>query len=257
MRRRSSLELADLRAVVALAEELNFHRAARKVELTQSGLTRVLARVEQHVGTCLFERRHSKRESVSLTEAGRFYVERTKLALAHTEGAVLAARETLNGVDHRIVVGKSPNADRRLTAVLRSMELPLYPRLRVDLQTRYAGELLACVRAGEFDLAVVTNPLEDALLTCTPLHCTPFTVAMPEDHKCANRKAVMLRDLAFTPWILIDRHVHSVHYDTFQRRARDLGIGPGKHPPHCRCRRGMRDGAADRRSGFSHSYRRC
>jgi len=226
MRRRSSLELDDLRAVVALAEELNFHRAARMVDLTQSGLTRVLSRVERHVGICLFERSHSKRESVSLTEAGRFYVERAKLALAHSDGAILAARETLTKVDHRIVVGRSPYVDRRLTTLLRSMELPLFPSLRVDLQARYAGELLACVRAGEFDLAVVTNPIEDAILTCTPLHCTQFTVALPEEHRCAKRKTVMLQDLVSTPWILIDRHVHPVHYDTFQNRARDLGIGP-------------------------------
>ena len=63
------------------------------------------------------------------------------MALAHSEGAVLAARETLQRIDHRVVVGKSPYADRSLVALVRSMELPLYPRLRVYLQTRFAGEL--------------------------------------------------------------------------------------------------------------------
>jgi len=69
MSRRPSLELDDLRTVVALAEELNFHRAGRKVGLSQPGVTRVLAKVERHVGTCLFERSHSKRHSVSPTDA--------------------------------------------------------------------------------------------------------------------------------------------------------------------------------------------
>ncbi len=148
------------------------------------------------------------------------------MALAHSEGAVLAARETLQRIDHRVVVGKSPYADRSLVALVRSMELPLYPRLRVYLQTRFAGELPGCVRAGEFDLAVVTNPLADAHLTCTPLCSKPFAVVLPEGHECVRQTAVMLKDLASTPWILFERHIHPTLYDSFRKRARELAIGP-------------------------------
>ncbi len=223
--RHSSLELDDLRAVVALAEELNFHRAARKVDLTQSGLTRVIARVERQVRACLFERSHSKRQSVTLTDAGRCYVERVRVAIAHWENADVAARETLNGVENLILAGKTQFADLRLVAVLRAIELPLYPKLRVDFRTKSADELLASVRSGEFNLAVITNPPKDVLLSFTPLRCTPFTVVLPEEHKCANKKEVMLKDLASTPWILIDRNVHFAHYDTLRHRAQELGVG--------------------------------
>jgi len=226
MRHHTSLGLDDLRTVVALAEELNFHRAARKVGLTQSAVTRIVARVERHAGTLLFERSHSKRHSVSPTDAGRFYVEKARLAIANSEGAVLAARDALNGIDHRIVVGRSPHADRRLVDILRSMELPLYPNLRVHLPTRYASELPACVRAGEFDLAVVTNPPEDAHLTSSLLRRTPFTVLVPEGHECARCKVINLSHLKSMPWIFFERHVHPALYDAFQNRAQDLGIGP-------------------------------
>jgi DNA-binding transcriptional LysR family regulator len=226
MRRHHSLGLDDIRAVVILAEELNFHRAARRAGLSQSGLTRVLIRVENYVGTLLFERNHSKRQSVVLTDAGRSFVEHVRMIVVLSESAAVAARETAIGIEHMILAGKSPFVDLRLIAVLRSMELPLFPKLRVDVQTTSADELLACVRTGELSLAVVTNPLEDAILSCTPLRCTQFTVALPEDHKCANKNAVTLKDLVTTPWILIDRRVHSAHYDTFRRRAKDLGVGP-------------------------------
>jgi DNA-binding transcriptional LysR family regulator len=106
------------------------------------------------------------------------------------------------------------------------MELPLYPNLRVHLSTRYAGELPACVRAGEFDLAVVTNPPEDPHLSTTLLSCTPFTVVLPEGHRCANDKGIKLSLLSSTPWVFFERHVHPALYDAFQDRARDLGIGP-------------------------------
>lgn len=226
MRHHTSLGLDDLRTIVALAEELNFHRAARKVGLTQSAVTRIVARVERHAGTPLFERSHSKRQSVAPTDAGRRYVEKARLAIAHSDGAVLAARETLKGIVHRIVVGRSPHADRRLIDILRTMELPLYPSLRVHLPTRYAGELPTCVRTGEFDLAVVTNPPEDAHLTSMLLSCTPFTAVLPEDHGCARNQSIKLRDLRAMPWIFFERHVHPALYDAFEGRARDLGIGP-------------------------------
>jgi DNA-binding transcriptional LysR family regulator len=225
MRRRPSLELDDLRTVIALAEELNFHRAARRVGLTQSGVTRIVVRVERHAGALLFERSHSKRHSVALTDAGRRYVEQVRLAIAHTDGAALVARETLNGIDHRIVIGKSIYTDRRLIAILRSMELPLYSKLQVTFETRLPGELPACVRSGELDLAIVSNSLEDMLLTGTVVRCTPFTVMLPEEHKCANKRTVTLEDLASTPWVLFERQIHPALYDTFLQRARGLGIG--------------------------------
>lgn len=226
MRHRPSLELNHLRTIVVLAEELNYHRAGRRVGLSQPGVTRVVARVEQHVGACLFERSHSKRQSVSLTDAGRTFVERTKVALAHSERAFLAARDSQSGIEREIVVGRSPHIDPRLVDIFRSMELPLYPNLRVHLQTAYAGELPGYVRSGEYDLAVITNPPDDPFLTSTLLSSSPFAVVVPENHRCAKSKIARLDLLKSTPWIFFDRQVHPTLYDTFLDRACNLGVGP-------------------------------
>lgn len=225
MRRHTlSLGLDDLRVVVALAEELNFHRAARRVGMTQPGVTRALSKVERHVGARLFERSHSKNQSVIPTDAGRHYVERARLAIAHSENAAVAARETLNGTNHRVTVGKSVFTDRRLLTILRSLELPLYPGLEVLLHTRSPGELPACVRSGEYDLAIVSNPGHDPFLSGTIIRCIPFTVVLSEEHKCANQATVTLKDLESTPWVMFERHLHPALYDTFLHRARELGI---------------------------------
>lgn len=188
MRHHISLSLDDLRTVVALAEELNYHRAARRVGKTQSGVTRAVARVERHVGTRLFERSHSKNHSVSTTDAGILYVARARLAIAHSESADLAARDSLHGVTHRISVGKSVFTDRRLLTILRSIELPLHPGLEVLLHTRSPAELPACVRSGEFDLAIVSNSVEDSLLSGTIVRCVPFTAMLDE-----KRLSVLIR----------------------------------------------------------------
>lgn len=223
-RHKLSLGLDDLRVVVALAEELNFHRAARRVGMTQPGVTRALSRVEQHVGARLFERSRSKNQSVIPTDAGSLYVERARLAISHSENAAVAARETLNGIDHRVTVGKSVFTDRRLLTILRSLELPLYPRLEVLLHTQSPGELPACVRSGEFDLAIVSNPVDDPFLSGTIIRCIPFTVVLNAEHKCAKQPTVTLKDLGATPWVLFERHLHPALYDSFLHRARELGI---------------------------------
>ena len=224
MRHHISLGLDDLRTVVALAEELNYHRAARRVGKTQSGVTRAVARVERHVGTRLFERSHSKNHSVSTTDAGILYVARARMAIAHSESAELAARDSLHGVTHQISVGKSVFTDRRLVTILRSIELPLHPGLEVLLHTRSPADLPSCVRSGEFDLAVVSNSVEDSLLSGTVIRSVPFTVVLPEGHSCAAKESVTLRDLSSTPWVLFERHLHPALYDSFLNRARELEI---------------------------------
>ncbi len=228
MRNYPSLGLDDLRVVIALAEELNFHRAAHRVGLTQPGVTRALARVEKHVGGKLFDRSHSKNESVIPTDAGRHYVERARLAIAHSENAAVAAREALNGTDHPVTVGKSVFTDRRLLTILRSLELPLYPGLEVLFHTRAPGELPGCVRSGEYDLAIVSNPVDDPFLSGTIIRSMPFTVVLTQEHKCAGQPTVTLKDLGSTPWVLFERHLHPALYDSFLRRAHELGIKPDR-----------------------------
>jgi DNA-binding transcriptional LysR family regulator len=71
----------------------------------------------------------------------------------------------------------------------------------------------------------VSNSLEDVVLTGTIIRCTPFTVMLPEEHKCANKRTVMLEDLSSTPWVLFERQIHPALYDMFLRRARHLGVG--------------------------------
>ncbi len=161
MRHHTSLHLDDLRVVLAVAEERNFHRAGLKVGLTQSGVTRVIARVERHVRARIFERSHNRYQSVSPTDSGYQYIEWVRSVIAQSDHADFIARETKNGATHRILVGRSIYTDRRVVELLRSMDLALYPGLIVDFATKLPVELPVCVRTGEVDLAVVSNPGEN------------------------------------------------------------------------------------------------
>lgn len=83
-------------AAIVLAEELNFSRAAERLRIDQSTLSRRIMELEGMVGVRLFERNH---QVVELTEPGRHFVQEARHALLHAERAVLSATAASRGAD--------------------------------------------------------------------------------------------------------------------------------------------------------------
>jgi DNA-binding transcriptional LysR family regulator len=84
------MELRHLRYFVAVAEELNFSRAAERLHVSQPPLSQQVKQLEEEVAVQLLER---NTRWVRLTSAGRLFLEHARLVLAQVDGAVLAARE--------------------------------------------------------------------------------------------------------------------------------------------------------------------
>src|ERR1700680_1656630 len=100
------VEVRHLHAVVVLAEELNFTRAADRLHITQSGFSKQINEVEALHKFHLFIRTNKK--NVELTEVGRIFVEEARLALWHMDRAVDAGPD---GGDSIFCLGASPHAD--------------------------------------------------------------------------------------------------------------------------------------------------
>ena len=223
-RRNSSISLDDLRTVLAVAEERNFHRAGVKVGKSESGVSRAVAKVEQSVRVQIFERSHNRYQPVSMTVSGCQYIDGIRSVVAQSDKADYAARDTQNGTAHRILIGKSIYTDMDLVAILRSMELPLYPRLVVDFATKAPVELPLGVRTGELNAAIVDNPGENPHVIPKVIRSVPFTVVLPREHRSAGKESVTLKDIASIPWVLFERPFHPLLYDAFLERARQLGV---------------------------------
>jgi DNA-binding transcriptional LysR family regulator len=219
-----SVEIRHLHAVIILAEERNFTRAAGRLHITQPALSKQITELEEGHQFQLFTR--DKRRLVELTDAGRVFVEEARLALLHTEQAVHFARVAYEGSDSILTVGHSPYADHAWIAAMLAIRLPLYPTLRLRLITQFAMESLRSVLVGELSFALVTAPPPDAQITAVPFARAPLYVALHETHPAARQERLVLQDLAKDEWILLAKRVHPLVYEAIMDAALRESIIP-------------------------------
>ncbi len=212
------IELRHLHAVVVLAEELNFTRAAHRLHIAQPTLSLQIREVEREKRLHLFTR--GKGQTVQLTDSGRAFVEEASRALSHTERAIQFARAADEGRDRTLVIGHSPYVEQAWISSVLAIRLPLYPRLRVRLSTRFAMDSVRQLLAGELDIAFVTAPTENHEITAVEFARAPLYAALPESHPAAQKERLMLRDLADDEWILFARQVNPAVYDAILETAR-------------------------------------
>ena len=221
-----NVEVRHLHAVTVLAEERNFTRAADRLHITQSALSKQITELEKQLGYRLFVR--DKKRPLELTDAGRTFVHEARSAMLHTERAVQLSRAISEGSENFLTIGRSPCAD---PAWISATRLPLFPKLRVRLRSQFAPELVRSVLAGELDFAIVTAPPKDGQITAAPFARAPLYAALPETHEAAHKERLMLQDLAKNHWILFAKQVNPLAYDAIMDLAQREAIHP-KAPHH-------------------------
>jgi DNA-binding transcriptional LysR family regulator len=212
-----------MESAIALAEELHFSRAARKIGISQPMLTKNIQDLEALLGGPLFIR---DRKHVHLTDAGRAFVEQARLSLLYSERAVQAARSVMREVDVPLYIGKSPYTDPFLITTLLSLRLPLFPKLKIELVSQYSVELAHELMAGAIDLAIATEPPDSPSLTRVKVTEAPFYIAMSKHHDLATSRQISLSMLHGHKWILFERRLHPPVYDKVLRCAETQSSAP-------------------------------
>jgi DNA-binding transcriptional LysR family regulator len=191
------IEMRHLRALVAVAEELNFTRAAQRLHLTQQALSGQIRQLEERIGTRLVSR-DSRR--VELTPAGRVLLEQARPLLASAELAVAATR-VAGSEAVTLTVGFVAPFTRRLVAPAIERFSAGHPE--VDLRFHFASFLdpLGGLRDGPADVAVLYGEFEHEGIALRPLFREPRGVALPSDHRLAVHAEVTLADFLREPLI--------------------------------------------------------
>src|ERR1035438_1084441 len=117
------IETRHIDAILALSDELNFTRAAKRLNITQSAFSRQILQAEGIVGFPICQR---DRRRVSFTDAGEVLTNQLRQAEHHLVLGILLGNVTHSGADQSLTVGYSPYLDPQLRSLLFTIALPQY-----------------------------------------------------------------------------------------------------------------------------------
>ncbi|MDR2462927.1 MAG: LysR family transcriptional regulator [Verrucomicrobiales bacterium] len=198
-----NVELRLLKSFQALADHLNFHRAAEELHLTQPALSRQIQQLEETIGKPLFRR---DKRSVTLTHAGRFLRGRVSGLLTDVTVLVRETREAADGQRGTLALGYTESAMASfLPSLLRSLREKL-PHVSVQLKQGHSEQLSREVTLRRLDAAIVSGA------GGTPIATEAMGVVLPDNHPLTVRKAISLSALADEKFILFPYQVNpSLH----------------------------------------------
>jgi DNA-binding transcriptional LysR family regulator len=215
------VELRHLRYFVAVAEELHFGRAARRLRMSQPPLSQQIRRLETELGVGLF---HRTKRRVALTESGRTLLDDARALLLHAELAAQAARRSQRAEVHHLAVGFVPWADFSVVpGILRAFRRR---HAAVHLQVLELNEIdqIAALREHRLHAGFLRTPVQDMNLGTAPVFAEPLIVVFPQGHHFEAFRRVPVKDLADEPHVFVPRQRAPVYHDLVMRFCRDMGF---------------------------------
>ncbi len=216
------MELRHLRYFVAVAEEENFHRAAEKLHVSQSPLSRQMQQLKEEIGVDLFE---PSGRGVKLTLAGRMFLDRAKAILSTLDAAVGEAREATSGRIGTIAIGFAQGAAyagalSTIVATFRKRQ----PRVTLKLLPLTITDQWEALRLGEIAFAYGTYAPHDASIRSVVLARARIGVLLPRDHRLAAKAKLKVEDLANELVLMGPRRLHPRLHDDIIAAVRARGV---------------------------------
>lgn len=188
------MELRQLEAFVAVADELHFGRAAQRIQIGQPALSELVQRLERELGARLFVRTTRR---VSLTAAGEELLPRARAILDQTVAARAAVRRVAEGKAGPLRIGITPPVAPVLAPYLTAHFADRAPLVTLTSRQVWLPELSRLLAAGEIDVGITCGlTLPPAGITHTTVCAEPMLVAMRATHRLAGADTVDLAELA-------------------------------------------------------------
>ena len=219
------MELRHLRYFVAVAEELNFTRAAKRLGINQPPLSLQIRQLEKEMGTPLFRR---QARGVELTSAGKLMLEEARVILKQVERAKTGVRRRARGETGRINIGSSGGTyfHPLIPAIIREYGID-YPDIVLFPAASNTPLLVARLRAGQIDAAFIRPPIsDDEGLALEPLVDEPTVMVLPSGHPLSRRTSAPLKALAKEILVLFAREINPSNYDSVIAACHRAGFTP-------------------------------
>lgn len=197
---RARITLRRMEQFIAVAEELHFHRAAERLNMSQPPLTSAIQKLEEDLGVALIERGN---RVVRLTPAGEKFVSEARKTLRQAEKTLVSTVDVAEGRTGLLRLGYVGSAlYGRLPDIIREFRAS-HPKVRLELREATTAAQIAALRDGTLDIGVLIPPLEKADdIEQVNFDNDRLCIAIPKDHPFSNRQDLTLADLAGESFIL-------------------------------------------------------
>ena len=209
---------------LAVAEEQNFGRAAKRLGMSQPPLSEQIQVLEHALKVKLFDR---SRRGATLTPVGAAILPAVRKFAEQLERLELAVEEAVAGQTGMLTIGAISTAMFDVLTVLIEQLKHAYPQLTVSVREIDSVEAVPALESGDIDLAFAR--LDGDLghtIRSLPLLEDRLMVALPGDHPLASRTRISLASLANEPLVMFSRKVSPVYFDNLIATCRASGFSP-------------------------------
>jgi DNA-binding transcriptional LysR family regulator len=217
------VELRHLRYFLAVAEELNFSRAAERMHMAQPPLSAAIRQLERDLGVDLFVR--TTRE-VKLTDAGRAFLAGARRTLADAERAAEDARRAAAGELGKLRIAYSWSTRFETLPALGRAFRASHPDVELLAQEMWNARMPPAFAGGSIDIALSLCPEIAAELELAPIRTERLVALLPDAHPLAREDAIPLSALAGEEFILFPREIAPRLHDAFMAIYRRAGFEP-------------------------------
>ncbi|MGF1673745.1 MAG: LysR family transcriptional regulator [Rivularia sp. (in: cyanobacteria)] len=218
-----NIELRHLRYFLAVAEELNFGRAAERLNITQPSLSRQIQNLEKELKTILFER---NQRQIKLTVPGQIFLIEVEQILVRFDQGIRIINRASRGEIGQLTVGFQGSSVYDIIPISIKAFRDRFPEVEVIMQPMETSQQVIAIAENNLDVGFVIPPITDANLKVEILLEEPLVLALPENHPLASQSEIPITALANEPLVLASRDrgcgLHEQIFDIYQR----VGLRP-------------------------------
>lgn len=219
----SQLHLRALHAFLVVAEELNFSRAAQRLNVAQPALSQQIKLLEDRLGVSLFERAE---RPLRLTEAGLYFRAEAKHILAEVDAAVLVTRQIGEGKRGWLGIGFTRSAMYSLLPRVLSSFAQSHPDIELKLYELLTEQQPEALRDRRIHVGISRDPAVEHDLASELLLEEELIAVLPAMHRLGAKRAIELHDLAPDPFILFPKDANARFPRLVLSICADAGFSP-------------------------------
>jgi DNA-binding transcriptional LysR family regulator len=217
------MEIKHLHSFRAVAEELSFINASRKLHISQPALSAQIQALEAEVGVELLAR---TRRSVRLTRSGEVFLRNAEAILQMAEEAKAEAQRVAAGEAGHLKIGFVASAALQLVPSIVLAFRRNHPRVTLDLLNIRTTDQITMLQQRTLDAGFLRLPSSGKDLVITPIHSERFVLVVPEGHRVAGSRAFALKDLEHEPFVAYARRYAPGFYDRWVQIFTVAGFSP-------------------------------